>query len=193
MAKPAREPYSTTLAVTGVLPRLKQRRTAGKTVTATALGRHLDLSRQRVQQLVDEHVIERLPGDQFDQDDCRIKYLRWLRAPERRTARSKVDADFVKAKTELIAIRVQEKRHQLMETEKAIADMEQLIGVMLTAMGGMPALIGGPDLQLRRKVEKVVFDTRVQLANTFNKLADEAKEPPWPPTTDDTEEDDATS
>ena len=104
--------------------------------------------------------------------------------------RSKVDADFVKAKTALIDLRVREKKRELMETETAIADMEQLIGIVLTEMSSMPALIGGPDLQLRRKVEKCVFDTRVKMANTFNKLADEARGPARP-TTDTTDEDDA--
>ena len=91
--------------------------------------------------------------------------------------RSKVDSDFVKAKTELIAIRVREKKRELMMTEEALADMEQLIGIVLTEMSSMPALIGGPDLQLRRKVEKCVFDTRVKMANTFTKIAEEARGP----------------
>ena len=117
--------------------------------------------------------------------------MRWLRAPERRIQRSKVDADFIKAKTELIAIRVREKKRELMPTEEAIADMERLIGIVLTEMSSMPALIGGSDLQLRRKVEKAVFDTRVKLANIFNKIADETKAPSGHPKTDATEEDDA--
>jgi len=191
MAKPAREAYSPDRAVDAVLPRLKQPRAAGKTVTATALAKHLDLSQQRITQLADERIIDRLPDRRFDQDACRIAYLRWLRAPERRMQRSKVDSDFVKAKTELIAIRVREKKRELMMTEEALADMEQLIGIVLTEMSSMPALIGGSDLQLRRKVEKAVFDTRVKLANTFNKIADETKALSGPPKTDATEEDDA--
>ena len=103
--------------------------------------------------------------------------------------RSKVDSDFVKAKTELIAIRVREKKRELMMTEEALADMEQLIGIVLTEMSSMPALIGGSDLQLRRKVEKCVFDTRVKMANTFTKIA-EARGPASH-TTDTTDEDDA--
>ena len=191
MAKPAREVYSADRAVDAVMPRLKQPRAAGEAVTATALGKHLDLTIQRIKQLANEGVIEQLLNGRFDQDACRIAYLRWLRAPERRIQRSKVDADFIKAKTELIAIRVREKKRELMPTEEAIADMEQLIGIVLTEMSSMPALIGGSDLQLRRKVEKAVFDTRVKLANTFNKIADETKAPSGPPKTDATEEDDA--
>lgn len=123
----------------------------GSSVTATQLGKRLDLSRQRIRQLVDQHVIEQLPNGRFNQDDCRWRYLRWLRGPERRSARTQADADFVRAKTELIDIRIREKKRDLMLTETAIADMEKLIGIVLTQMGGMGARIGGHDLQLRRK------------------------------------------
>jgi len=78
-------------------------------VTATQLGRHLDLSRQRIQQLVDENVIAWLPDRHFNQDDARWRYLRSLRDPERRSAKSEADRDFIRAKTELIDIRIREK------------------------------------------------------------------------------------
>jgi len=59
-------------------------------------------------------------------------------------------------------------------------------------MSGMAARCGGSALQLRRKIDQVVYETRVQLANTFNRFADEAGEPPLlqEPATDNTEEDD---
>ena len=71
-------------------------------VTATQLGRHLDLTRQRIRQLVGDHVIAQLPNGRFDQNDCRLRYLRWLRDPERRSVRTQADAEHVKAKTEML-------------------------------------------------------------------------------------------
>jgi hypothetical protein len=56
------------------------------------------------------NVIAPLPNGRFDQDECRVRYLRWLRDHERRSQRSQADADFIKAKTELIALRVREKK-----------------------------------------------------------------------------------
>ena len=58
-------------------------------------------------------------------------------------------------------------------------------------MRGMTARCGGSDLQLRRKIDQVVYETRVQRANTFNGFADEAGEPPLlqEPVTDNTEKD----
>jgi hypothetical protein len=121
-----------------------------------------------------------------------VRYLHWLRDPERRSARSQADADFIKAKTELIAIRVREKKRELIEFEEAKAVTEKAIGIVLVAMSGMAARCGGSDLQLRRKIDQVVYENRVQLANTFNRFADEADEPALlqEPVTDNTEEDD---
>jgi hypothetical protein len=63
--------------------RPKQHQIAGSnSVIATQLAKHLDLSRQRVQQLVDEHVITQLPNGKFDQDACRIAYLRCIPPPK---------------------------------------------------------------------------------------------------------------
>ena len=42
--------------------------------------------------------------------------------------------------------------------------MERLIGIVLTQMSGMGARIGGHDLQLRRRVDEIVYETRVKLA-----------------------------
>ena len=142
-------------------------------------------------------MIEQLPNGRYDQDACRIAYLLWLRSPERRIAKSKVDSDFVKAKTELIAIRVREKQRTLMETSEAMEMMELMIGTVLTQMGGMASRVarlveGNSSLVVRREVDRIVFDTRVQMANRFNELAAWAEETQSKPaTTDSTEEDDA--
>jgi len=67
--------------------RLHGEQAAGVAVAATQLGKHLDLSHQRICVLADvEHVVVRLPNGRFDQNDARIRYLRWLRDPERRSA-----------------------------------------------------------------------------------------------------------
>src|SRR5258706_5799169 len=76
-------------------------------VTATQLGEHLGLTRQRIGVLADtEHVIERLPNGRFNQDDCRLRYLRWLRDPERRSARSEAAAKQGAAKTPIPHLRI---------------------------------------------------------------------------------------
>ena len=87
MAKPAHEPHLSPLHRPSPLPKSRPKQPATPGVLATQLARHLDLSRQRIQQLVDEKVIPQLPSGRFDMDTCRLAYLRWLRAPERRVVR----------------------------------------------------------------------------------------------------------
>jgi hypothetical protein len=93
MAKPARE-LPQLHRPSPVLPGARskqQQHVAGGTVGAKQLARHLDLTHPRIAQLADEeHVFERLPNGRFNLDDSRVRYIRWLRDPERRSAKSKV-------------------------------------------------------------------------------------------------------
>jgi hypothetical protein len=151
----------------------------GSSVTATQLGKHLDLSRQRVQQLVDEHVIARLSDGRFDQDDSRVRYLRWLREPERRSARTQADAEHVRANTEMLELRLMEKRRDLVRQSDVDALIDEIVGVTLTAMSSMPARCAPRgDLAVRRCIEQVVFEVRTEIANIAQRKADEAGEPP---------------
>ena len=198
MAKPARElPLLHRPSPVKPSARKQLPQPAAVTVGAKALAKHLDLTHPRIHQLADEmHVLERLPDGRFNLDDSRVRYIRWLRDAERRTAKSKVDRDFVKAKTELIAIRVREKQRTLMPTDEAMEMMEQMIGTVLTAMSGMvpraARLVEGPaSSAIRREVERIVFDTRTSLANQFNEFAKWAEEAqPKSATTDTAEEED---
>ncbi len=200
MAKPARElPRFHTLSD---VPGKRRRHSPDGSVNATTVGRHLDLSYQRVQQLVEENALQQLPNGRYDLNDCRLRYIRWLRDPERRSAKSKVDQDFTQAKAELIRIRIAEKQKVLMLTDEAMEVGEKLIGTMLTAMHGMAprvARVAGNSLTVRREIDAIVFETRTNLANIFNKFAEEAEQQPLElpsikgrpseaPITDDTEE-----
>jgi hypothetical protein len=189
MAKPASEPHLPPLHRPSPLPKGRPKQPAVTGVLPTQLARHLDLSRQRIQQLVDEKVIPQLPSGRFDMDGCRVAYLRWLRAPERRVAKSQVDADFTAAKAELIRLRVAEKKRELIPLEYARSIEDKAIGIVLTTMAGMASRIAGSDLVLRRRVDEIVYETRKSLAAILTQLADEAGEPPlMSPTTDDTPE-----
>ena len=126
-------------------------------------------------------MLERLPDGRFHLNASRVAYIRWLRDSERRTARSKADSDFVKAKTALIALRLEEKRKLLMPVEKAAADMEKVIGAFLSKLGGIAprvARLAGNSLPVRREVDAIVYETRKELADLFNRFADEENEPP---------------
>jgi hypothetical protein len=197
MAKPARElpqmhrpsPVSPLAAPIKKGAPAKQQRQAVIAVSGRKLAAHLDLSLQRITQLTNiEHVITKLPDGRYDQDDCRVRYLRWLRDPERRSARSKADAEFTKAKAELIHIRIQEKRNTLMPTEIAVERMKLVIFTFVNKLTGIAprlAYASGNTFGVRREIDAIIHETRKELGALLNKWADEAGEPPI---TDNTEE-----
>jgi hypothetical protein len=101
-------------------------------------------------------VIERLPDGRFDMDACRLRYLRWLRDPARRSARSEADAEHQRAKTELLKIKIAEKHKTLMLASEHEAFVETLTGLFLTGLAGLAARCGGRDLAVRREIDRAV-------------------------------------
>src|SRR5258705_11248153 len=100
------------------VPRPRSRKPA--TVSASALALHLDCSRTYVGKLEAEGVIQR-QGDGSPLDQSRVAYLRYLRRGRRQSPRSEADADFQRAKSELIRLRIAEKQRHLIPLEEAAA------------------------------------------------------------------------
>src|SRR6478736_835393 len=84
-------------------PVSRRRSAKPETVSAWALAQHLDCSRTYIGKLEAEGVIQR-QGDGFPLDQSRVAYLGYLRRERRRSARGEADADFQRAKAELIRI-----------------------------------------------------------------------------------------
>ena len=82
------------------------------TVRASALAQHLDCSRTYIGKLEAKGVIQR-QGDGFSLDQSRVAYLRYLRRERRQSPRSEAHADHVKVKTEILQLRLMEKRREL--------------------------------------------------------------------------------
>jgi hypothetical protein len=66
----------------------------------------------------------------------------------------------------------------LIELSESIATIDKVVGIMLTHLGSMPAIIGGRDLQLRRRVEQCVYDARLAISAAASTMADQRGEPP---------------
>src|SRR4051812_35107715 len=123
----------------GGAPRKQARRRKPTVTTATGLGLHLGLSRQRVVQLADEGVIGRLDDGGFDETACRLKYLDWLRSSERRSARSAVEAEFLRAKTVALEIRTEERLGNLVPRQVLEDAIDIIVGMYRAEFGGLPA------------------------------------------------------
>jgi hypothetical protein len=81
-------------------------------VSASALALHLDCTLTYVGKLEAEGVIQRQGGG-FPLDQSRVAYLRYLRRERRQSPRMEADADHVKVKTEMLQLRLMEKKHEL--------------------------------------------------------------------------------
>src|SRR6185436_16853849 len=81
------------------------------TVSASAMALHLDCSRTYIGKLEAEGVIQR-QGDGFPLDQSRVAYPT-LAARAAANSRSEADADHVKVKTEMLQLRLMEKRWEL--------------------------------------------------------------------------------
>jgi len=145
------------------------------TVSAAALAQHFDCSRTYIDTLEAEGVIQR-QGDGFPLDQSRVAYLRYLRRERRQSPRSEADADHVKAKTEMLQLRLMEKRRELVRQDKVNELIDGLCGVVLTALSSMPARCAS--LATRRSIERVVFEVRTDMAKLCQEMADKAGEPP---------------
>ena len=125
-----------------------------------------------------EGVIQR-QGDGFPLDQSRVAYLRYLRRERQQSPRSEADADHVKVKTEMLQVRLMEKKRELVRR----ADVDELIdgiaGVTLTALSSLPARCAPRgDLAIRRSIERVVFEVRTEIAAVCQQMADKCGEPP---------------
>ncbi len=156
----------------------KARRVAGDAVTASGLATHLGMTRQNVARLTAEAVIEQRSDGRYDQTASRLRYIKHLRSEHRRSARTQADAEFQRAKTEFLRIKIAEKQKVLMEFAEHEKFVEMLIGIFLTGLSGFAARIGGRDLAVRREIDRAVFDLRVQISEAASRMADQCGEPP---------------
>jgi hypothetical protein len=93
-------------------PVSRRRSAKPATVSASALALHLDCSRAYIGKLEAEGVVER-QGDGFPLDRSRVAYLRYLRRERRQSPRAEADAAHSAAKTEMLQLRLMEKRREL--------------------------------------------------------------------------------
>ena len=118
-----------------------------------------------------------MTGNGYPLEQSRIAYMRYLRRERRQSSRSKADADRVRAKTEMLELRLMEKRRETVRRDEVDALIDQLAGITLTHLSGMPAPCWR-DMQVRRTIDGVVLQIRCELAAAALAKANEWDEPP---------------
>jgi hypothetical protein len=147
-------------------------------VSATQMARHLCFERPMLDKLVAQGVIERQGDGRYALDDTRCRYIRHLREVRKLTPRTQAHVSFQQAKAELIQIRIAERKKELMLASECYETLDEMHGLFMTALSSLPAKIGGRDLGERRKVERAIYDMRVELSAAATAKADERGEPP---------------
>jgi phage terminase Nu1 subunit (DNA packaging protein) len=128
--------------------------------------------------LTAQGVIERRSDGLFDQEVSRLKYLAHLRAEHRRSPRAAADAELASAKAALLRIRIEEKQRTLVRQSEVDELIDQIAGVMLTALSSLPARCAPRgDLATRRAIERAVFEVRTEIAKVCEEMADKCGEP----------------
>ena len=150
-------------------------------VNGTAMARHLCFERAYLYQLLAAGVLERGSDGKFALDDNRHRYILHLRELRRRSPKSEADAELQRSKSEMLQIRIAERKKELMMASECYGLLDEVHGLFMTHLSSLPAKIGGRDLAMRRKVEAAIYDMRVELSNEAAKRANERGEPPEPP------------
>jgi hypothetical protein len=109
----------------------------------------------------------------------RVAYLRHLRRERRQTPRAEADAALIAVKTEMLQLRLMEKKRELVRRADVDALIDGIAGVTLTALSSLPARCAPRgDLAIRRSIERVVFEVRTEIAKICLEMADKNGEPP---------------
>ena len=154
---------------------------AREPVSASALAEHLGCVRSYLDKLVEQGVITKLADGRFDQDACRMAYLKHLREARKLSPRGAADVALQQAKAELVQLRVAERKGALIPGVEHEARVEAIAGVILSALSSMPAQCAPVgDLPARRRLERWVTDVRMAIAKTMNGIADAEGEPEAP-------------
>ena len=154
---------------------------AKKGLTAAALGRCIDVTRQRVGQLADEGVLPRMADGSFDREACTVAYIRLLRSERSANTQSASATRVQDARADEIAMRIEERTKALVAEARseALAAVDEVAGGLKADLMALPARLT-KDLALRRRLEEEIesaFDVAAKRAAQME--ADE--EPAEPP------------
>ncbi|MCG2665316.1 hypothetical protein ACFPFP_00040 [Bradyrhizobium sp. GCM10023182] len=134
-------------------------------VSGTQLAAHLGLSRPYLDRLVADGTIARDGASKFDLDESRLRYIRRLREARRSSPVAEAQAQYQRAKARHLELENARKEKQLMEVEDHVAAVDEIVGIMLTHLSGLPARCTR-DLTTRRSMEAAILQMRQEIADT---------------------------
>lgn len=141
----------------------KQAETLISTAQAAAL---LELTSERVRQLVKSGHIEKRAKDQVPLVSAVRGYIHFLKDEERRSSKSASASRVQDARAREIELKTAEREGSLMDVEEVRAVVAQWAGVIRTGLNSIPARLSR-DMTFRRKIETEIDDVFRQATESF--------------------------
>src|SRR5262245_42036536 len=147
-----------------------------RSVSARVLATWLDCSRAYITELEDRDVLKRV-GGKLPLRASVAAYVRFLRKQrdQDQSPRSEAAAEHHRLKAQLLAFQIAKHEREHITIEEHNHFVDTVMGLYLSSLAQLPAIMGGNDLTTRRKLETFVYDTRKRLADKALKLAEEAE------------------
>lgn len=142
----------------------------------TVLAAHLDLTKTRIRQLVEEKVLKRRNDGSFDLDQSRVSYIRWLRSADRRAVKSASASRVQDARARQLEIENARRDGELCEVDEAIAFVDEVIGPLKAELLGFAARVTR-DLELRQKIDDEITRILASAAERWAAEGDKLRKP----------------
>src|SRR6266536_5706503 len=121
-------------------------------VSASDVARHLDVSPQRVGNMVNEGILKRATNGRFDLHRCRIASIRWLRAAPQRQPKAPAAARVQEARARQIELRLAQEERELIDIRSVEETIDAIVATFNAELIGVPAA-STRDLEVRRHIE----------------------------------------
>jgi hypothetical protein len=140
------------------------------TITVEVAAKLLMVSTERVRQLAKDGYIQRPAKNTYPLVGVVQGYIRFLKDEERRTSKSASANRVADARAREIELRTAERANELIETDEALAVLDDLLGTCKAEMAGIPARITR-DVSLRRKIKTEIDDAFLRASARFEQSA----------------------
>lgn len=97
---------------------------------AEALGALFGVSRKWVEKLAEDGVIARAAKGRYPIGPAVRGYIAWLKSDQRRSSKTAADGRLRDARAREIELRIAERKRELVETDEAIATLDEIVGKM---------------------------------------------------------------
>ena len=122
------------------------------TVNGEVIASFLGLSLERVRQLAEAGVIPRQAKGKFPLRPCVLAYCNWTRDEARKTNKSAASSRVQDRRTRLLDIQIAREEQRLIETDEAIAVVDEIVATFRGELQGLPARVTR-DAGLRSSME----------------------------------------